>query len=419
MTPFAFADSAANFRALDRGCWRGAGLGSWRCRLAAPGQPTPNRRSRSPPLITTFTHRSHAHVILENFLEPYLFNGQVTQTDMQVASMFVDQIDQRTCRATLRPEVRHPNLSDDCRGAVPGGRPAGGRRGAVDRRARPAIRPTPRARSSIRASSSSTRSWPCSAKAGTACRCSTTSTCRIAGTGPRRWTTRPHELKIPVDGRQLGAAGPAAPAAGTAGRGPRSLRPCRFTAAAWKATTSMPGSAAIAGRGPRRGRDGRAQRAVSRRRAAVAGGRRRAVVDRAGRRGHGGRSRRRTTSWRESFASSGTANRPASRSDGILVRVPRRADGRGAEGRHQRHALELCLPAGRARGKPRATAYYVGPLAESQPVQGPVARDSNALPPEQVALSRGADAADQRHARRGHGLARWRRQSAARRRSST
>ena len=27
-------------------------------------------------VFTSFTHRSHAHVILENFLQPYLFNGR-------------------------------------------------------------------------------------------------------------------------------------------------------------------------------------------------------------------------------------------------------------------------------------------------------------------------------------------------------
>ncbi len=43
-------------------------------------------------VITTFFPRSHAHVILENFLEPYLFNGQVTQPGMDVASFYVDQI---------------------------------------------------------------------------------------------------------------------------------------------------------------------------------------------------------------------------------------------------------------------------------------------------------------------------------------
>jgi hypothetical protein len=42
-------------------------------------------------VMTAFHHRSHAHVILENFLEPYLFNGQVTQPGMQVVSFYSDQ----------------------------------------------------------------------------------------------------------------------------------------------------------------------------------------------------------------------------------------------------------------------------------------------------------------------------------------
>jgi hypothetical protein len=42
-------------------------------------------------ITNVFFPRSHAHVILENFLEPYLFNGQVIRPDMPIASMFVDQ----------------------------------------------------------------------------------------------------------------------------------------------------------------------------------------------------------------------------------------------------------------------------------------------------------------------------------------
>lgn len=42
-------------------------------------------------VITEFTHRSHAHVILENFLEPYLFNGKKTASGMNVVSLYVDQ----------------------------------------------------------------------------------------------------------------------------------------------------------------------------------------------------------------------------------------------------------------------------------------------------------------------------------------
>ena len=35
----------------------------------------PRKRPRVAAIYTICTHRSHAHVILENFLEPYLFNG--------------------------------------------------------------------------------------------------------------------------------------------------------------------------------------------------------------------------------------------------------------------------------------------------------------------------------------------------------
>lgn len=37
------------------------------------------------------TYRSHAHVILENFLEPYYFNGRVTHSGCKVVSMYCDQ----------------------------------------------------------------------------------------------------------------------------------------------------------------------------------------------------------------------------------------------------------------------------------------------------------------------------------------
>ncbi|MGD9720854.1 MAG: hypothetical protein AB7O59_14280 [Pirellulales bacterium] len=74
-----------------------AGLGAaglmptWETRAASAAEP--HAPIKVAAIITTFTHRSHAHVILENFLTPYLFNGQATQPGMQVASMFVDQID--------------------------------------------------------------------------------------------------------------------------------------------------------------------------------------------------------------------------------------------------------------------------------------------------------------------------------------
>src|SRR5216684_4791631 len=54
--------------------------------LAATG-----KRLKVAAVITAFTYRSHAHVILENFVAPYLFNGKWISPGMDVAGMFVDQ----------------------------------------------------------------------------------------------------------------------------------------------------------------------------------------------------------------------------------------------------------------------------------------------------------------------------------------
>ena len=42
-------------------------------------------------ITTCFRYRSHAHVLLENFLEPYLFNGRKIVPGQQVVSLYVDQ----------------------------------------------------------------------------------------------------------------------------------------------------------------------------------------------------------------------------------------------------------------------------------------------------------------------------------------
>ena len=49
------------------------------------------KRPRIAAVITEFTHRSHAHVILENFLEPYYFNGKLTESGIDVVGLYVDQ----------------------------------------------------------------------------------------------------------------------------------------------------------------------------------------------------------------------------------------------------------------------------------------------------------------------------------------
>jgi hypothetical protein len=49
------------------------------------------RRPRVAAIYTVFTHRSHAHVLLENFLHPYLFNGQLCDPGVDVVSFYRDQ----------------------------------------------------------------------------------------------------------------------------------------------------------------------------------------------------------------------------------------------------------------------------------------------------------------------------------------
>ena len=49
------------------------------------------KRPRVAAIYTSFTYRSHAHVLLENFLEPYLFCGKKTDPGVEVVSMYRDQ----------------------------------------------------------------------------------------------------------------------------------------------------------------------------------------------------------------------------------------------------------------------------------------------------------------------------------------
>jgi len=52
---------------------------------------SPSRRPRVAAILTEFRFRSHAHVILENFLEPYYFNGKLTDPGVDLVSLYVDQ----------------------------------------------------------------------------------------------------------------------------------------------------------------------------------------------------------------------------------------------------------------------------------------------------------------------------------------
>jgi len=51
----------------------------------------PKRRPKVAVIYTVCTYRSHAHVLLENFLGPYLFNGRKTDPGVDVVSLYADQ----------------------------------------------------------------------------------------------------------------------------------------------------------------------------------------------------------------------------------------------------------------------------------------------------------------------------------------
>jgi len=63
-----------------------AGQGGW-----LEAATTKKRRPKVAIVFTIFTHRSHGHVLIENFLEPYLFNGKLTDPGIDVVSFYGDQ----------------------------------------------------------------------------------------------------------------------------------------------------------------------------------------------------------------------------------------------------------------------------------------------------------------------------------------
>ena len=52
---------------------------------------SPGKKIRVAAIFTEFSYRSHAHVILENFLKPYVFCGKLVEPQMQVVSLWGDQ----------------------------------------------------------------------------------------------------------------------------------------------------------------------------------------------------------------------------------------------------------------------------------------------------------------------------------------
>jgi hypothetical protein len=82
---------------LNRRQWTqmAAGLAAAACGQLRPVRAADAKRPRVAAVVTEFTYRSHAHVILENFLESYYFNGNLTDPGVDVVSLYVDQFPAR------------------------------------------------------------------------------------------------------------------------------------------------------------------------------------------------------------------------------------------------------------------------------------------------------------------------------------
>jgi len=65
----------------------------------------PRRRPRIAVVYTVCHHRSHAHVLLENFLTPFLFNGAIIEPAVQVVSHYADQRSRAKSAPDLTDEI--------------------------------------------------------------------------------------------------------------------------------------------------------------------------------------------------------------------------------------------------------------------------------------------------------------------------
>lgn len=68
----------------------------------------PRKKLRVAAVFTSFYYRSHAHDILENFLEPYLFNGKLVTPPAQVVSFFADQLPENDMARPVAKEYGIP-----------------------------------------------------------------------------------------------------------------------------------------------------------------------------------------------------------------------------------------------------------------------------------------------------------------------
>jgi len=75
-------------------------------------------RPRVAVVLTWMTHRSHAHVLIENFLNPVLFNGQLVDPGVDIVAMYVDQFPEGRDMSRDVAEAHDIPIYDSIRGAL-------------------------------------------------------------------------------------------------------------------------------------------------------------------------------------------------------------------------------------------------------------------------------------------------------------
>ena len=350
-------------------------------------------------VVTEFTYRSHAHVILENFLGPYLFNGEKTEPGVEVVSLYVDQFPEGDMAREVAREFGipiYPTIGEAVRN---GGKTLGvdgvlsiGEHGKYPVNAKGQVEyPRKRFFDEIVATfEASGRAVPVFNDKHLSYRWDLARAMYdesrrlafpfMAGSSVPLAQRRP-SLELP----------PGAPIRSAVSIHGGNIEGYDFHGL--EVLQSMVESR-------RGGETGRRRGAIPHRRRALEGGRRRALVDGAGRRRHGRRARPRPADPARA-AGGETPARSDSRHPRDLRRRP--AGGR-PEGRPVLHPMELRLP---DRGGALAEGHELlhRPLGQSQPLQGPLPRDPVDVPDRPRPLSGRAHAADHRHPGRGDGFA--------------
>jgi len=73
-----------------------------------PAAPVTGKKTRVAAIFTEFTYRSHAHVILENFLKPYIFRGELVTPPVEVVSFWGDQFPDHDMAKQVSEEFNIP-----------------------------------------------------------------------------------------------------------------------------------------------------------------------------------------------------------------------------------------------------------------------------------------------------------------------